>query len=96
MSDVIQEGYFRHVGLSEVRAQTLNRAQSVHPITDLQIEYSLMSCSIEAEMRSMSSLARGDLERIEAAVAAVPRSAVAGWRDGPSQMEPLDSEPTTR
>jgi aryl-alcohol dehydrogenase-like predicted oxidoreductase len=37
----------RHVGLSEVGAQTIRRAQAIHPIADLQIEYSLISRGIE-------------------------------------------------
>jgi aryl-alcohol dehydrogenase-like predicted oxidoreductase len=40
----------RHVGLSEVGAETLRRAHAVHPIGDLQIEYSLISRGIEAEI----------------------------------------------
>ena len=42
-------GYVRHIGLSEVGADTLRRAHAVHPISDLQIEYSLISRGIEAE-----------------------------------------------
>jgi aryl-alcohol dehydrogenase-like predicted oxidoreductase len=38
----------RHIGLSEVGADTLRRAAAVHPISDLQIEYSLISRGIEA------------------------------------------------
>jgi aryl-alcohol dehydrogenase-like predicted oxidoreductase len=41
--DLIRAGYVRHVGLSEVGADTIRRAHAVHPITDLQIEYSLIS-----------------------------------------------------
>jgi aryl-alcohol dehydrogenase-like predicted oxidoreductase len=37
----------RHVGLSEVGAATVRRAHAVHPIVDLQIEYSLISRSVE-------------------------------------------------
>ena len=40
----------RHIGLSEVGAETLRRAAAVHPIADLQIEYSLISRGIEAEI----------------------------------------------
>ena len=40
-------GYVRHVGLSEVGADTIRRAHAVHPIADLQIEYSLISRGIE-------------------------------------------------
>ena len=44
---MIKAGYVRHVGLSEVGADTLRRAHKVHPVADLQIEYSLMSRGIE-------------------------------------------------
>src|SRR6476661_6785509 len=43
LADLVQAGYIRHVGLSEVGADTLRRAAAVHPIADLQIEYSLIS-----------------------------------------------------
>jgi aryl-alcohol dehydrogenase-like predicted oxidoreductase len=48
VADMVRAGYVRHVGLSEVGVETLGRAQAVHPIADLQIEYSLMSRGIEA------------------------------------------------
>ncbi len=47
IADMIHAGYVRHVGLSEVGAETVKRAHKVHPVTDLQIEYSLMSRGIE-------------------------------------------------
>jgi aryl-alcohol dehydrogenase-like predicted oxidoreductase len=50
IADLIKQGYVRHIGLSEVGARTLRRAQAVHPIADLQIEYSLISRSIEREI----------------------------------------------
>ena len=50
IGDLIKQGYVRHVGLSEVGAQTIRRAQTVHPISDLQIEYSLISRGIEKEI----------------------------------------------
>ncbi len=50
IADLIREGYVRHVGLSEVGAATLRRAAAVHPIADLQIEYSLISRGIEARI----------------------------------------------
>lgn len=43
IADLIQAGYVRYAGLSEVGAETLRRAAGVHPIVDLQIEYSLIS-----------------------------------------------------
>ncbi|MGW3041461.1 aldo/keto reductase [Kitasatospora sp. NPDC001159] len=48
IADLVKAGYVRHIGLSEVGADTLRRAAAVHPISDLQIEYSLLSRSIEA------------------------------------------------
>jgi aryl-alcohol dehydrogenase-like predicted oxidoreductase len=48
VADMIRAGYVCHIGLSEVGAETIRRAQAVHPIADLQIEYSLMSRGIEA------------------------------------------------
>jgi aryl-alcohol dehydrogenase-like predicted oxidoreductase len=47
---LIDEGHVRHVGLSEVGADTIRRAAVVHPIADLQIEYSLISRGIEEEI----------------------------------------------
>jgi aryl-alcohol dehydrogenase-like predicted oxidoreductase len=50
IADLIKAGYVRHIGLSEVGADTIRRAAAVHPIADLQIEYSLVSRGIEAEI----------------------------------------------
>ncbi|MBE8517877.1 aldo/keto reductase [Amycolatopsis sp. H6(2020)] len=50
LAELVQAGYVRHIGLSEVGAETLRRAASVHPISDLQIEYSLLSRGIETEI----------------------------------------------
>lgn len=50
IADLVQAGYVRHIGLSEVGAETLGRAAAVHPICDLQIEYSLISRGIEADI----------------------------------------------
>jgi aryl-alcohol dehydrogenase-like predicted oxidoreductase len=46
----VEAGRVRHVGLSEVGAETIRRAHAVHPIADLQIEYSLLSRGIEADI----------------------------------------------
>jgi aryl-alcohol dehydrogenase-like predicted oxidoreductase len=43
IADMVKAGFVRHIGLSEVGAETLRRARAVHPISDLQIEYSLIS-----------------------------------------------------
>jgi aryl-alcohol dehydrogenase-like predicted oxidoreductase len=50
IADMVAAGYVRHVGLSEAGADTLRRAAAVHPICDLQIEYSLISRGIEEEV----------------------------------------------
>jgi aryl-alcohol dehydrogenase-like predicted oxidoreductase len=50
IAEMVQAGYVRHIGLSEVGADTIRRAAAVHPICDLQIEYSLLSRGIEAEI----------------------------------------------
>ncbi len=47
IADMVQAGYVRHIGLSEMGSETIRRASSVHPICDLQIEYSLLSRGIE-------------------------------------------------
>ena len=47
MAQMVKAGYVRHIGLSEAGATTVRRAQAVHPISDLQIEYSLISRGIE-------------------------------------------------
>jgi pyridoxine 4-dehydrogenase len=48
IADLVKAGYVRHIGLSEVGANCIRRAAAVHPIVDLQIEYSLISRGIEA------------------------------------------------
>ena len=50
LAELVKAGDIRHIGLSEVGAETLRRAAAVHPIVDLQIEYSLASRGIEADI----------------------------------------------
>ncbi|CCH30068.1 aldo/keto reductase [Actinosynnema sp. NPDC047251] len=50
IAELVEAGHVRHIGLSEVGAETLRRAHAVHPISDLQIEYSLLSRGIEADI----------------------------------------------
>jgi aryl-alcohol dehydrogenase-like predicted oxidoreductase len=47
ISDLVKEGYVRHIGLSEVGVDNIRRAHAVHPISWLQIEYSLFNRGIE-------------------------------------------------
>ena len=48
IAEMVQAGYVRHIGLSEVGAETIRRAAAVYPISDVQIEYSLLSRGPEA------------------------------------------------
>ncbi|MFI9749754.1 aldo/keto reductase [Streptomyces collinus] len=50
IAELVEKGYVRHIGLSEVGAQTIRRAAATAPISDLQIEYSLISRGIEDEI----------------------------------------------
>ncbi len=50
MADMVKAGYIKHIGLSEVGSDTIRRAHAVHPIVDLQIEYSLISRGIEDDI----------------------------------------------
>jgi aryl-alcohol dehydrogenase-like predicted oxidoreductase len=50
IADLVKGGYVRAIGLSEVGVETIERAHAVHPVTDLQIEYSLISRGPEARI----------------------------------------------
>jgi aryl-alcohol dehydrogenase-like predicted oxidoreductase len=50
IAEMIEAGFVRYLGLSEMGAATIRRAHAVHKVTALQIEYSLMSRGIEAEI----------------------------------------------
>jgi len=50
IAEMVEAGYVRHIGLSEVDAGTIRRAYAAHPIADLQIEYSLISRGVEARI----------------------------------------------
>jgi aryl-alcohol dehydrogenase-like predicted oxidoreductase len=69
IADMVKAGYVRHVGLSEVGVETIRRAAAVHPICDLQIEYSLVSRSPERAIfpelaaRGIATTAYGVLSR---------------------------------
>jgi aryl-alcohol dehydrogenase-like predicted oxidoreductase len=47
IADMVKAGNMRFIGLSELGTDTIRRAAAVHPICDLQIEYSLISRGIE-------------------------------------------------
>jgi aryl-alcohol dehydrogenase-like predicted oxidoreductase len=50
IAEMVQAGYVRYIGLSEVGPETIRRAAAVHPIVDLQIEYALISRSPETKI----------------------------------------------
>jgi aryl-alcohol dehydrogenase-like predicted oxidoreductase len=50
IADLVKAGFVRHIALSEVSAETLRRAAAVHPIVDVQLEYSIVTRSIEARV----------------------------------------------
>jgi aryl-alcohol dehydrogenase-like predicted oxidoreductase len=50
IAEMVKAGYVRHIGLSEVGAETIQRAAAVHPIVDVQIEYALISRGPEAKI----------------------------------------------
>jgi aryl-alcohol dehydrogenase-like predicted oxidoreductase len=50
LADLVQKGVIRYIGLSEASAESIRKAAAVHPIAALQIEYSLWSRDIEADV----------------------------------------------
>jgi len=50
IADLVRAGHVRHIGLSEMGAGTIRRAQAVHPIAEVQIEWSLMSRGVERDI----------------------------------------------
>jgi aryl-alcohol dehydrogenase-like predicted oxidoreductase len=50
MSDLVREGKVRHLGISEAGPQTIRRAHATHPMTAVQIEYSLWTRDVEGEI----------------------------------------------
>lgn len=50
LKQLVNEGKIKYIGLSEANADTIKRAHAVHPITALQMEYSLWSRDIEEEI----------------------------------------------
>jgi len=48
IAELVSQGYVKHIGLSEVGPETIRRAHAVHPIVDVQLEYSIVSRGPEA------------------------------------------------
>jgi aryl-alcohol dehydrogenase-like predicted oxidoreductase len=69
IADLVKAGYVRAIGLSEVGPETIRRACAVHPISDLQIEYSLVSRGPEAGIFADAPDARRRSNRVRRVVA---------------------------
>ena len=64
LAQLVQQGYVRNIGLSEVGEGTLRRANAVHSISDLQIEYSLISRGLDRRQVGCAELDLGGAERL--------------------------------
>jgi aryl-alcohol dehydrogenase-like predicted oxidoreductase len=86
ISDLVKEGKVLYVGLSEAPASTLRRAHAVHPISALEIEYSIFSRDIEQEtLPTARELGIGIL-----AYGALSRGLLSGTITNPSKLEVTD------
>ncbi|MCA2979613.1 MAG: aldo/keto reductase [Myxococcaceae bacterium] len=59
LAELVKGGFVRHIGLSEVNATTVRRASAVHPVVDVQLEYSLISRGLEADLPALRALGVG-------------------------------------
>jgi len=50
LKKLVEEGKIKYIGLSEASASTIRRAHAVHPITAVQLEWSLWSRDVEEEI----------------------------------------------
>jgi aryl-alcohol dehydrogenase-like predicted oxidoreductase len=90
IAEMVKAGYVRHVGLSEVGVETIRRAASVHPISDLQIEYSILSRGIEARILPTCR----DLGIGITAYGVLSRGLISGhWAKEPSARDPRERFP---
>ncbi len=86
IAELVQAGYVRHIGLSEVGPETIRRAAAVHPICDLQIEYSLISRGIEAEILPTCR----ELGTAVTAYGVLSRGLISGHFDAGRELAPND------
>ena len=86
IAEMVDAGYVRAIGLSEVGPDTIRRAAAVHPIADLQIEYSLMSRERRSRDPAHGPRARDRHHRVRRAVA---------WPDQRRTAHSARSRPTT-
>ena len=100
IGEMIDAGYVRHSACPRSGAETIRRAHAVRPVAELQIEYSLMSRGIEAEIlpalrelgisvTAYGILSRGLLNRDTAQLATVdPRARFPRFQDGQPAAQP--------
>lgn len=50
LKKLVEEGKIKYIGLSEASASTIRRAHAVHPLSAVEIEWSLWSRDVEAEI----------------------------------------------
>jgi aryl-alcohol dehydrogenase-like predicted oxidoreductase len=78
IADLVKAGYVRAIGLSEVGPDTIRRAHAVHPIADLQIEYSIISRGPETRIFPVLS----ELGIGVTAYGVLSRGLLSGWKPG--------------
>ena len=93
IAEMITAGYVRHIGLSEVGPETMRRAAKVHPIVDLQIEYSLVSRGPEAKiLPAVDELGIGVTAYGVLSRGLLSNSPIAGARDARNHFPRFKSE----
>jgi aryl-alcohol dehydrogenase-like predicted oxidoreductase len=86
IAEMVEAGYVRHVGLSEVGAETIRRAAATHPICDVQLEYSLISRGIETAILPVCR----ELEIAVTAYGVLSRGLISGHFSAERELAPGD------
>jgi aryl-alcohol dehydrogenase-like predicted oxidoreductase len=86
IAEMVDAGYVRQIGLSEVGAETIRRAHAMHPICDVQLEYSLISRGIEREILP----ACRELGIAVTAYGVLSRGLISGHFDAQRELAPGD------
>jgi aryl-alcohol dehydrogenase-like predicted oxidoreductase len=89
MAELVKEGKVKHIGLSEVSANTLRRAYAVHPIAAVQLEYSPFTLDIEDPKVGVLAAAR-ELGVAIVAYSPLGRGLLTGRYNGPEDFEDGD------
>jgi aryl-alcohol dehydrogenase-like predicted oxidoreductase len=86
IAELVEAGYVRHIGLSEIGAETIRRAAATHAVCDVQIEYSLISRGIEQAILP----ACRDLDIAITAYGVLSRGLISGHFDAERELAPND------